>query len=98
MTLFMFSSLLQPNNATVMLWFYGGGFLFGSGSDYDYEGTPLVAFNDVVFVNFNYRVNSFGFLTTGESRLTGGMFLLQVFLYLYFLSTFPYLQSWNKLT
>ena len=64
----MFSFILQPVNATVMVWIYGGGFLFGEGSEYDCNGVPLVSFNeDIVYVTFNYRVNSFGFLATGKS-------------------------------
>jgi para-nitrobenzyl esterase len=45
----------------VMVWVYGGGFQFGSGSDPMYDGTHF-AEKGVVLVTFNYRLGAFGFL------------------------------------
>jgi para-nitrobenzyl esterase len=45
----------------VMVWIYGGGFTSGAGSVAIYDGAAL-ARQDVVEVNFNYRVGPFGFL------------------------------------
>lgn len=44
----------------VMFWIYGGSFVDGSGIEYD--GTNFAKNYDVIFVNFNYRLNIFGFL------------------------------------
>jgi para-nitrobenzyl esterase len=44
----------------VMVWIYGGAFVFGSNSGYD--PTPLVK-KDVIVVNVNYRLGPFGFLS-----------------------------------
>lgn len=48
----------------VMLWIYGGGFQFGSGSSPYYNGALLAEKGDVVVVTFNYRLGALGFLTT----------------------------------
>jgi para-nitrobenzyl esterase len=54
----------------VMVWIHGGGFRYGAGSVQLYDGTRL-AEAGVVLVNFNYRLNVFGFfahpLLTEES-------------------------------
>lgn len=47
--------------APVLVWFYGGSFLFGSGSDPVCDGTNL-ARRGAVVVTANYRVGLFGFL------------------------------------
>lgn len=53
----------------VMIWIYGGGFSFG-GADI-YSGDVVSAFNDVVVVTFNYRMNVFGFLKTDDASAPG---------------------------
>lgn len=49
-----------------MLWIHGGAFILGSALNRLYEGDTLAAYNDVVVVTINYRVNGFGFLATGK--------------------------------
>jgi para-nitrobenzyl esterase len=49
----------------VMVWFHGGGFVGGSGSDQRSDGT-LMASKGVVVVSFNYRSGVFGFLAHPE--------------------------------
>jgi para-nitrobenzyl esterase len=44
----------------VMVWIYGGAFIFGAGSTPIYDGTHF-AENGVVLVTFNYRLGRFGF-------------------------------------
>ncbi len=46
----------------VMVWIHGGGYFFGSGANSIYEGTDLATRQDVVVVNFNYRLGSLGYL------------------------------------
>ena len=55
-------------------WIYGGGFTVGDASAYD--GSTVVQRSvelgePVIYVNFNYRLNGFGFLG-GKEALAGG--------------------------
>ena len=45
----------------VLVYFYGGGFLAGDGSEYRYDGASL-AQRGIVVVTVNYRLDVFGFL------------------------------------
>ena len=45
----------------VMVWFHGGGFFAGSGSNPMYEGSALAVHGDVVVVNINHRLNVLGY-------------------------------------
>ena len=45
----------------VLVFFYGGGFVTGSGSQVVYDGETM-AQNGVVYVTVNYRLGAFGFL------------------------------------
>ncbi len=47
------------SNLPVMVWIHGGGFVFGSGRDWD--GSALVR-HGVIVVTINYRLGYFGFL------------------------------------
>ncbi len=58
-------SSFQITNAAVLVWIHGGGFSQGSGSQTDYNGEPLSAVGDVIHINVNYRLATFGYLTTG---------------------------------
>ena len=49
-----------------MVWIYGGGFSSGSAQQSEYNGEPLASVGDVIYVTINYRVATFGFLTTGN--------------------------------
>ncbi|XP_038046537.1 cholinesterase 1-like [Patiria miniata] len=62
--------------AAVMVWIHGGGFSFGSSRELLYQGQSLVASGDVIVVSINYRLNVFGFLTTGDEALPGKVGLL----------------------
>jgi para-nitrobenzyl esterase len=53
----------------VMVWIYGGGFIFGAASTPFYDGTHF-AEDGVVLVSFNYRVGRFGFFA--HPALDGG--------------------------
>ena len=44
----------------VMVWIYGGAYMFGASSEPGYDGTPF-AQAGAVFVSFNYRVGTEGF-------------------------------------
>jgi len=55
------------------VWIYGGGFYSGSDSLWLYDGKTLAAFGDVIVTSFNYRVGTFGFLSTGDGRIKGSV-------------------------
>ncbi|RYE30095.1 MAG: carboxylesterase family protein [Sphingobacteriaceae bacterium] len=49
----------------VMVYFYGGGFIAGDGSEYRYDGEAL-AKKGIITVTVNYRLGVFGLLATPE--------------------------------
>ena len=51
----------QSDRLPVMIWLYGGGFRFGSGSTSLYDGVNL-ANRGVIVVTLNYRVGTLGFI------------------------------------
>lgn len=55
---------ISASKKPVMIWIYGGSFMYGGADIYD--GKTLSAFNDVIVVTFNYRTSVFGFLSNGE--------------------------------
>ena len=52
----------------VMVWVHGGGFISGTGNDYD--TTPLLR-QGVVVVTLNYRLGALGFLLDGDDPAAG---------------------------
>lgn len=50
----------------VMVWFHGGAFLLGSGSEGSYEGAKLAKVQQVIVVTTNYRLSYLGFLRFPE--------------------------------
>jgi para-nitrobenzyl esterase len=55
----------------VFVWFYGGGFTSGAGSDALFDGEGL-AKKGIVVVTMNYRLGVFGFLATHELSQESG--------------------------
>jgi carboxylesterase type B len=58
----------------VLVWIYGGGFATGNSNSSAYSGQYWADQEDVVFVNFNYRLGVFGF--SGAPGLTQNVGLL----------------------
>lgn len=56
----VFTPGLGQNRRPVMLWFHGGGFEAGVGSQPLYDGARLARRGDVVVVTINHRLNVFG--------------------------------------
>ncbi|KAJ8036005.1 Acetylcholinesterase 1 [Holothuria leucospilota] len=65
-----------PFNVPVMVYIHGGAYETGTGNDEDYSGLPMVAFEEVITVVINYRLNVFGFLSTGDATARGNYGLL----------------------
>ena len=59
------SSISADEKMPVMVWIHGGGFLNGSGSFIEYDGTELSK-RGVVVVTFNYRLGPLGFIAHKE--------------------------------
>lgn len=55
-------ALRDHHKRPVMVWFHGGGFSTGSGTNPVYDGTNLARKGDVVVVTLNHRLNVFGHL------------------------------------
>lgn len=55
--------MFRDDPLPVMVFVYGGGYDFGTGEMY--PGNGLAIHGNVVVVNFNYRVNLFGWFSTG---------------------------------
>ena len=55
----------------VMVWFHGGG--FNLGSPRAYSSDMLSAYGDVMVITVAYRLNVFGFLSTGDDTLPGNL-------------------------
>ena len=52
-------------NKSVMVWIHGGGYMVGSGANW--QPQTLTAMEDIVVVSMNYRLGIFGFFTSGEA-------------------------------
>lgn len=55
----------------IFLWIHGGSSQVGTGNLFD--GTVLAARGNFIVVTFNYRLNLFGFLSTGDDELEGNV-------------------------
>ncbi|XP_061201926.1 fatty acyl-CoA hydrolase precursor, medium chain-like [Neopsephotus bourkii] len=53
----------------VFVWIHGGGLALGAASSYD--GSALAAFNNVVVVTIQYRLNILGYFSTGDKHARG---------------------------
>ncbi|XP_007575717.1 bile salt-activated lipase-like [Poecilia latipinna] len=65
------------SNLPVMVWIYGGAFMFGESfgmnylGNYLYSGQELAERGNVIVVTLGYRVGTLGFLSAGDSSLPG---------------------------
>ncbi|KAM6431190.1 bile salt-activated lipase [Liasis olivaceus] len=64
-------------NLPVMIWIYGGAFIWGGGqganflNNYLYDGEEIASRGKVIVVTLNYRLGPLGFLSTGDAVLPG---------------------------
>ena len=63
---------IKNRHLPVLVYFYGGGFIAGDGSEPRYDGENMARNKDIVTVTANYRLGVFGFLAypglTKESK------------------------------
>jgi acetylcholinesterase/cholinesterase len=55
----------------VMVFIYGGAFIYGYNADPLYDGAYTAAYGDIVVVSMNYRLGALGFLSGIKDRKTG---------------------------
>jgi carboxylesterase type B len=55
----------------IFMWIHGGSGQIGTGNVFD--GTILAALGDIIVITFNFRLNLFGFLSSGDDRLEGNL-------------------------
>ncbi|KAM5262699.1 LOW QUALITY PROTEIN: liver carboxylesterase 1-like [Ctenodactylus gundi] len=63
------ADLTKPHSLPVMVWIHGGGLKIGVASTYD--GVPLSAHGNVVVVTIQYRLDIWGFFSTGDEHSRG---------------------------
>ncbi len=61
----------SQESKAVMVFIYGGAFVYGSSADALYNGAYTAARGDVVVVSFNYRLGALGFLAGLKDKATG---------------------------
>lgn len=61
----------KKEKKAIYMWIHGGSGQVGTGSLFD--GTMLAAAGDIIVITFNFRLNLFGFLSTGDERLEGNL-------------------------
>jgi para-nitrobenzyl esterase len=57
---------MKEKNLPVLVYFYGGGFQAGDGSEYRYDGEDMARTKGIVTVTVNYRLSVFGFFAYPE--------------------------------
>jgi carboxylesterase type B len=57
----------------VMVFIYGGAFVFGSADQEGLDGAKLAAAGNVIVVNFNYRLGALGYLVDEKDGLDGNL-------------------------
>nr|XP_018668662.1 cholinesterase 1-like [Ciona intestinalis] len=65
-TLNLDTAITPEDRLPVMVWIYGGAFMFGAIGDPVYDGKALCNRTNTVVVSANYRLGAFGFLSLNE--------------------------------
>ncbi|KAH8261005.1 hypothetical protein KR044_002120, partial [Drosophila immigrans] len=64
-------AVLPDNPLPVMVYFHAGGFFCGSADPLSIGPEYLMDTQQIVLVTINYRLGPFGFLSTGDSQMSG---------------------------
>jgi carboxylesterase type B len=65
----LFIPMINKNKKAIFMWIHGGSGQIGTGNVFD--GTIFAALGNIIVVTFNFRLNLFGFLSSGDERLEG---------------------------
>ncbi|KAK8766042.1 hypothetical protein V5799_007175 [Amblyomma americanum] len=55
----------------VVVFIHGGTFQWSDSGLFMHDGSNFAALTDTIFINFNYRLNVFGFLSAGNAEVAG---------------------------
>ena len=61
------------NGIPVLVWIYGGGFLYGTNADPVYDGQAFAENYGVIVVNMNYRLGALGFMASTKGGSNYGL-------------------------
>lgn len=61
----------KKEKKAIFMWIHGGSGQIGTGNVFD--GTIFAASGDIIVITFNFRLNLFGFLSSGDDRLEGNL-------------------------
>ena len=61
------------NGIPVLVWIYGGGFLYGTNADPVYDGQTFAETYGVIVVNMNYRLGALGFMASTKGGSNYGL-------------------------
>ena len=61
----------NKSKKAILMWIHGGSGQVGTGNVFD--GTILAALGDIIVITCNFRLNLFGFLSSGDERLEGNL-------------------------
>lgn len=67
------STATPASKLPVWVFIQGGGYISNSNANFNGSTVVNTSNNEIVFVNFNYRVGSFGFLTSEKVRENGDL-------------------------
>lgn len=72
----LYLNIFKPSNDSqrkraIFMWIHGGSGQIGTGNLFD--GTILASLGDLIVVTFNFRLNLYGFLSSGDERLEGNL-------------------------
>ena len=67
----VFIPMINQEKKAIFMWIHGGSSQIGTGNVFD--GTVLAALGNIIVVTFNFRLNLFGFLSSGDQRLEGNL-------------------------
>jgi neuroligin len=63
--------MINQTKKSIFMWIHGGSGQIGTGNLFD--GTILAALGNIIVITFNFRLNLFGFLSSGDERLEGNL-------------------------
>jgi carboxylesterase type B len=71
LNVFMPVTTNKRRKKAIFMWIHGGSGQIGTGNIFD--GTIFAALGNIIVITFNFRLNLFGFLSSGDDRLEGNL-------------------------